>query len=133
MKRNYLDYLKNALLFTVILAVIGYAVFYFLPDGFYTPTFPFLLFFFLSVSLIVHYLLIKAAQKRPAKFVNQFMLTTFLKLVFFLVVLVIYSVANRDDAISFIMTYFVLYLFYTAFELVSILRFNKKNLNANRD
>ena len=132
MKSNYLNYLKHALLFTIILAAAGYIVYYFLPE-FYTPVFPFLLLFFLSVSLIVHYLLIKAIQKRPAKFINQFMLTTFLKLLFYIIVLVIYSLINRDDAVIFIVTYFLLYLFFTVFEMVSILKFNKQNLNLNSD
>lgn len=124
MKPSYAGYIKHALIFTLVIGLLGYLLFYFLPGSYYTQVFPVLLLFFLSVSLTVHYLLIKAIRKRPAKFINQFMLTTFLKLMFYIVVMVVYALLNRDDAIPFIVTYFILYLFYTGFELISILRYN---------
>ena len=133
MKSKFLEYLKHSLLFTVIVGILAYLIYCFLPDGFYTPAFPFLLLLFLSISLIVHYLLVKAIKKRQAKFVNQFMLTTFLKLVFHLVVLVIYSLVNREDAINFIVAYFILYLSFSVFEMINILKFNKESLHVSKD
>jgi hypothetical protein len=103
-----------------VIALLGFLAFYLLPETYYSPTFPFLLVFYAAVTLIVHKLILKALGKRPAKFVNYFMLTTFIKLFFFLAVMVIYALLNREDAIRFIVIYFILYLFYTVFDVVLI-------------
>ena len=70
--------------------------------------------------------MLKAVERRPARFVNVFMLTTMLKLMLFLAVMVVYVLLNREDAMPFILTYFVLYVIYTVLEVVSILKVNKE-------
>jgi hypothetical protein len=107
-------------IFTLLIALLGFLAFYLLPASYYSPAFPFLLVFFAAVTLIVHKIILKALDKRPAKFINYFMLTTFIKLFFFLAVMVIYALLNREDAIRFIIIYFILYLFFTVFDVVSI-------------
>ena len=117
MKHNYLDFLKKLLIYTVILGVIGYLIVSILPDEYITPTLPYLFVFFFSVTLIVHYILLKVSLKRVANFVNYFMLLTFGKLIFFLSVILIYALLYRDDAPQFIISFFILYVFFTAFEV----------------
>ena len=115
-------------IFTLILALLGFVSFYFLPDSYYSVAFPFLLLFYVAVTLIVHKIILKALGKKPSKFINYFMLTTFIKMFFFLFVMVIYALINREDAVRFIVIYFILYLLYTSFDVVSIFQtINKDN------
>ncbi|MEZ5196964.1 MAG: hypothetical protein R2764_11320 [Bacteroidales bacterium] len=55
MKSSYLIFLKKLIIFTMVIALIGYAVIYFLPAAYVSPALPLLFVFFFSVSLIVHY------------------------------------------------------------------------------
>lgn len=115
-------------IFTLILALLGFVSFYFLPDSYYSAAFPFLLLFYVAVTLIVHKIILKALGKKPSKFINYFMLTTFIKMFFFLFVMIIYALINREDAVRFIVIYFILYLLYTSFDVVSIFQtINKAN------
>ena len=125
MKSVYLNFLKRIIIFSVAFALICFIVGYFLPSGFITPALPYLFLFFLSVTLVVHYVLLKASEKRFSKFTTYFMLATFLKLMLYIAVLLIYVLLNRSDAIPFIITFFILYIFYTAFEVISILSYTK--------
>ncbi len=125
MKIKYLDFLKNLIIYTIVLGIIGYLVVYFLPDEYITPTLPYLFVFFFSVTLIVHYILLKVSLKRVNNFVNYFMLLTFGKLIFFLTIILIYALLYRDDAPQFIISFFILYVFFTAFEVVLSLSHSK--------
>lgn len=123
MKSPFFTFVKWLLLFTIIVGFVGYMIFFLIPVKYYTPTYPFLLAFYFALTLIVHNLLQKAVNKRPARFINLFMLTTFLKLFFILIVMVIYALIRSNDAIPFIITYFCLYILFTTFEVISILNY----------
>jgi len=125
MKPRYFDFLKKLLIFTFILAVVGFTVAYFLPENYVTPTLPFLFAFFLSVTIIVHFILLKVSEKRTTAFINYFMILTFGKLIFYLTIIIIYALLNREDVVPFIISFFILYVFYTAFEVVLSLKHTK--------
>ena len=125
MKSVYLNFLKRIIIFSVAFALICFTVGYFLPAEYITPALPYLFLFFLSITLVVHYVLFKASEKRFSKFTTYFMLATFLKLMLYIAVLLIYVLLNRSDAIPFIITFFILYIFYTVFEVISILSYSK--------
>lgn len=132
MKPMYFDFLKKLLIFTFILAVIGFSIAYFLPENYITPTLPFLFAFFLSVTIIVHYILLKVSEKRTPAFINFFMILTFGKLIFYLTIILIYAFVNREDLLAFAITFFILYAFYTGFEVVvSLKHTNLKNRNSS--
>jgi len=103
---------------------------YLIPPDFVSPALPYLFLLFFLVTLIIHYILLNATDKRHSKFVNYFMLTTFLKLVFYMAILIIYALINKSDAIPFIISYFVLYLAFTTFEIVS---FYNQSKNTQKD
>lgn len=126
MKTSFRNFVWHLVIFSLIVSLIGALLFYLAPGEYYTQAFPFLIVFFFVVTLIVHYFLEKAIKNRPMKFVNLFMLITFLKLFFFLVIMVIYALLAKEDAIRFIITYLALYILFSAFEVVSILKDLKK-------
>ena len=133
MNQQFHVFVIRLFIFTLVIALLGFLTFYLLPAGCYSPTFPFLLVFFAAVTLITHKVILKALDKRPVKFVNYFLLTTFIKLFFFLAVMVIYALLNREDAIRFIIIYFVLYLFYTVFDVVSIYKTIGRSKSEDQD
>jgi len=125
MKLSFLQFLRNLAIFTIIIALVGCVVVYFLPDNYISPVIPYLFLFFFVVTLLVHFILLKATGKRFAKFVPYFMLATTLKLFLYAVVLLLYTFTHRADAINFIISFFILYLLFTAFETITLLRNGK--------
>jgi hypothetical protein len=125
MKNLYLIFLRKLLLFTLVLAVVGYGITLLLPKAYITPTLPYLYLFFFAATLVVHYILLKVSSKKTPGFVNFFMLVTFGKLIFFLTIILIYAFLNREDSVPFIFAFFILYMFFTAFEVTLSLSHSK--------
>ncbi|MCF8297603.1 MAG: hypothetical protein K9J13_08695 [Saprospiraceae bacterium] len=122
MSDSYKKFLLKLTLFTIAISAVMSGVFYLLPIEYKTPTWPYLILFFFSVTLIVHYILVKSTEKKFSKFTASFMLSTTVKLMLYLGVIVIYSLFYKDDAINFIITFFALYVLFTTFEVVSIVK-----------
>ena len=54
---------------------------------------------------------------------NTYLLTIILKLFIYAGVMIAYVLINRSDAIPFMLGFFILYLFFTIFEAISIIRY----------
>lgn len=134
MSLNYVSFTKKLIVFTLIVAAVGSGIAYLLPDQYVTPTLPFLYVFFFAVTLLIHYVLLQVSVKRAASFINYFMLLTFGKLMFLLSIVLVYALVRREDATSFIMAFFILYVFFTFFEVVQSLSLTRaKNLQRKKE
>ena len=125
MGSQYISFLKKLTVFSLLLAVPGVIAAYTLPPEYITRTLPFLYIFFYSATTIVHYILLKISQKKPTAFTNYFMLLTFGKLLFYLSIILAYIILFKDDAKPFVISFLILYLFFTAFEVVQSLKQTK--------
>jgi hypothetical protein len=125
MKSIYIDFLRKVIIFSVILSFIATGLLFLLPKTYFTPALPYLFIFFLSVTLISYYILIQAAQHKFIRFLNYYLLTTTVKLLLFIAVLITYIMLNRKDAVPFALSFFILYLCYTIFEVVMIVGYSK--------
>jgi L-asparagine transporter-like permease len=114
---------KNLIIVSLITITLTFGLSYIIPENLISNSWPFLVVFFFAISLFVHRYLLKKAIGQHTKFVNAFLLTTTVKLLLFLAIIVIYVLLNRDDAVGFILTFFTYYLIYTSFEIVSILKY----------
>lgn len=122
MNSPYLRFLKRLLLFSLILGLITVLFVFFLPKIFISPSLPFLFFFFISSSLLSYYYLLKSMKKKFIRFTNTFLLITAIKLLLYVAVMVIYVLIHREDAVPFLLSFFILYLCYTVFEVVILLK-----------
>ena len=120
MKTVFLKFVIRCIMLTVLLELIAGLFIYYLSPDFVTPTLPFLPVFFFAATILVHYILLQAVEKKFGKFMNVFLLSTFLKLVFYMAVMIIYSFINRADAVPFIISFFTCYLLYTFYEIFSL-------------
>jgi hypothetical protein len=118
-------FIVNITIFSLILGAIAYSLTYFLPVEYFSPALPFLFPFFFSASIIVFYFLVKSTEKKFVSFINRFMLTTFLKLMIYMTVLLLYVFIHKEDAVPFILAFFILYMLYTVFEVIAMLKFTK--------
>jgi len=123
MKSKYITFLKGVLIFTLILGILFTGLFFVIPKIVFSPALPFLFFFFMAASLLSYYFMLKSLNSKFSKFVNTFLLITIVKLLLYVSVLIIYVLINRLDAVAFMLNFFILYLCYTIFEVVYILRY----------
>ena len=114
-------YIIRLLVFSAIISTISFGLFSFVLPQYYLPVFPYLIAFFISVSILVHVILLKASNFRIAKFSTFYMGSTTAKLFLYIIFLIIYVLADKENAVPFLLTFFVLYFLYTIFETFSLL------------
>jgi hypothetical protein len=124
-KDTLLRFVKSVIITTALLLIIGLIFYSLAPADYYTPAFPYLLAFFMLASILVYHFMLKALEKRPGRFVNTFMLTTMAKLFIYLGAMITYALLNREDAMAFIVTFFIMYIVYTIVEVSALLRVNR--------
>jgi hypothetical protein len=114
-------FIINIAVISVVLAVTGWLIFsQFIPQ-YYLPVFPFLLLFFVATSVSVHAYQLKLAKGDIARFTRSNMIITFLKLVLYSSVAIIYMAADRENAKAFVICFLSLYLIFTIFEVLSLI------------
>jgi len=114
-------YIIRLLIFSVILSAISFGLFKFVLGQYYLSIFPFLIAFFVIISILVHFILLKASNFRIAKFSTFYMGSTSAKLFIYIIFLIIYVLVDKANAVPFLLTFFVLYLLFTVFETFSLL------------
>lgn len=124
--------MRNSLLikifiFSVILEIIAFLLFLTLPKTYISQSLLFQVPFFFSASFLANnYILRTAKEKNPNKFVKAFMLTTFLRFLLYVIIIAVYVFLNRSDAVNFLITFFILFLFYLAFDVSLLLNTTSK-------
>ncbi len=85
-----------------------------------TRSYPYILAFLFLFSWAAFYITAKSMDKKITRFANTYMIINFLKLVIFSLFLLAYAYLNKADAASFIITFFIYYVFFTALEIMSL-------------
>lgn len=127
MKKAYTLFLKNILIYTIIIAILEWLLSMQLEEKWVSNSWPFIILFFVSFTIIMHRYLLKATEDQPKKFVFAFMMFTTVKILLYLGVILVYVFINRADAVAFIMAFFLNYFLFTAFELTAVLKLFQKN------
>lgn len=73
--------------------------------------------FMMLVTALIHFGLMRAAARSGGAFIRFAMGASAAKLFIFVFIMVIFGILDRSNAVSFILNFFVLYLFYTVFEV----------------
>jgi hypothetical protein len=125
MKSILTDFFRKLIIFSVILSFIVIGLSFLIPTSYISRVIPLLFIFFMIITMISYYILIKAAQMKFIRFLNYYLLITTVKLLLFIVVMITYMMLNKQDAVPFALSFFILYLCYTIFEVVSIIGYSK--------
>ena len=105
------------------LAVI--ALMFTFPTIYISPALPYLLIFFTASTIISFYFIQKKMEASPSGFVTAFMANSIIRLLLYLIVIVAYAFNNKADAVNFIISFFIMYIIFTAFEAVFFLKSKK--------
>lgn len=123
-----LQFLFKLMVFTFVMALMLFALGWVIPSKYFSELYPYLLAFYFAESMIINLVIRKNIEKRPAHFVNRFMIITGAKLLVSFTIMAFFAWFNKKDATSFIITFFILYMFYTPFQVVTSLRMLRKKM-----
>jgi hypothetical protein len=120
------DFTPKFLIFTALLAILLACWNALSPPTFHNSISWLIFAFFALVTLVVHFLLVRASEGKPQVFVNRFMGLTALKLFVYFLFLILVFLADRDHARIIALYFLAMYFFFTAFEISSLYRKLKK-------
>jgi len=115
------------------LFLIGWLLFSQFFRQYYIPVLPFLLLFFIVVSISVHAFQLQQAKKDFAKFTRNNMLITFFKLISYVTIAVAYLIFDPKNAMVFVICFMLLYLIFTVFEVTSLIKETSGNKNKGQN
>lgn len=122
-----MSYLVRLLIFTCIIILITYAVEPGIPAKFRSGyIFP-LIYFFAVTTFLLHLFLHKMSKGNPKRFISYFMGATGIKLFLYMTVLIIFVFSLPDHAVGFISEFFVLYVFFTVYEVYFTLKLKHRH------
>jgi hypothetical protein len=124
--KDFRSFLVRLLIFSAFTHLLIFAWVKLLPARFQTSSLVLVWGFFVLTTALIHYILSKAAERDPKKFVGYFMGITAVKLFGYLLVIIAYAMIRKEGALGFILWFLVMYLFYTVFEVIMLMRHLKK-------
>lgn len=120
MNTDLRQFLIKTLIATFFAALLTFLIYNKLEDKWTSDAWPFLLLFFAAGNIGLFVLYQRAKAKKLSSFTNFFMLATFLKLLVYLAIIIVYLLYNRDEAVPFLLTFFVYYIIFTALEVSAV-------------
>ncbi len=120
-------YIINLLGVVLIIALISWLVFTKFVPQYYLPVFPFLVLFYTVISVSIYAYQVRLASKDMGKFTRSIMLVTFLKLILYSAVAILFIAIDRENAKIFVACFMSLYVIFTIFEVFSLLRITVNN------
>lgn len=131
MKSIFLKYLLQLLVFGLVLYVVLYTIpALFLSRGGFAYL-GVVTVYFLVVTALFHYGLLRVSGGKPAAFIRYYMAATTLKLFLHLGVLVLVVLFRQTVLLPFAITFLVHYLTYTAFEVYQAYRHSRSSVTTS--
>jgi len=119
-------FLIRELIFALIIVIISYVLFQTVLKEYYLPVF-WLLFGIITIfTAVFHLSVLQVSDKSSAKFSSKFMMVSGIKMIVYLMLIVYYAFSFPEKAKTFLISFFILYLLYTVFEVFLIVRYLKK-------
>jgi hypothetical protein len=123
--------LIGLVLLSALLATGGILLFRAYLSIYYFSFFPYLILIFLVVNSVVFFIFYRSLNKSNNQFIRGFMLSTIIKLMTYLVLVLVYVLSFPKSAIPFAITLSVLYIVYTAYDLFIMLSLLKRKKEKN--
>ena len=111
---------------SLILLASGLSLFKLAFPEWYFPFFPFLVLIFLLVNSGFIFFFFRFLQRSSREFVRGFVLSTGIKLMIYLILILAYVLTSPKSAIPFSVTVSLLYIAYTAYDLYVMLSMLKR-------
>jgi len=109
-------------LLSLLLLALTTVLFHEILNPWFNPIFPFIILYFFAFNVIQHSSLLKMKEKNPMAFNTGFMAWFGVKLFLNLTIIIVFVLLNRPEALSFVLYFASCYIFYTLFEVTSLVK-----------
>ncbi len=118
--------------FSVLLLFVYAVSQKFFPSSVFYDHYTLLIAWFFILTAAVHFILIKTGGRDEKSFIRAFMTTVTVRFMLHMVIIFFWAFTHRETAVAFIITYFVLYLCYTLFEILMLMKVIKNKALENK-
>ncbi len=125
MKKSISKFSLRLVILTLILGLLTFVLSLLFPAIRMTVSYPYILIFLFLFSWATFYITAKSMEEKISHFANTYMIINFLKLFIFSLFILAYAYLNKADAVSFILTFFIYYIFFTALEVMGLKQLNE--------
>ncbi len=119
-------FIVKILVVSIVMALIGWLVFTLYLPGLYLPVLPYMLLFFLIITILVHAWQFRISKKDFGKFARTNMMATFLKLVIYSIFAIVYIANDRENAMVFVVCLAMIYLIFSFLEVSELSKISRK-------
>ena len=124
--QDFKKFIIRELLFTILVSFLAIVLFKTIFEDYYLKIFWGLLGIIALLTAFFHYSILQIKENETGKFTSKFMIFTGTKMVIYLVLITAYVFIVPENAVSFLISFFGLYLLYTVFEVLLIVKYLKK-------
>lgn len=116
MKTSLLKYIYRLIIFTLIIGAVAGILFLTALKDHYLLAYPLILLMFFTVSVVFHYVLLKANEQKNSEFSRRFLMVTTGKLFIYLGFIIVYVLLDRSHAVNFLVIFLVHYFLFSIYE-----------------
>jgi len=129
MNNHLKKFIKRGIIISLIRFIAGFLLFITVLKEYYSFLFPVLLLVIFLITVLFHRYIMRSAGESNRKFPAKFLGATGIKMGLYMLLIIIYVVFNRENAVPFLLVFMIIYLTFTIFEVVSVLNY----INITRD
>lgn len=112
--------------FSAIVYLTGILLFSFPLREYFLPVFYILVFYFMLLTLAGRLVLENTSLRNPAGFNARYFLVRWAKVMLHLIFIIIYLLNDRDNILSFVLTFMACYILYSLFDAYTLSIYLKK-------
>jgi hypothetical protein len=109
----------------IVLFFLGWVVFNFITPEHYLPILPYILVFFVLVTVLLHAYQLRLAKNNFQKFVRYGMLISMFRLLVYTGVTIVYLATNSGNIAVFVVSIVIIYLVFSFIEVTDLSRITR--------
>jgi len=125
MNNHLKKFIKRGIIISLVLSIAGFFLFITILKEYFSFSFPVLLLVIFLINVLFHRYLIRSAGGSNRKFPVKFLSATGIKMGLYLVLIILFVVFDRENAIPFLFVFMIIYVIFTIFEVISVLDYLK--------
>jgi len=125
MNNHLKKFIIKGIIISLILFIAGFFLFITILKEYFSFSFPVLLLAMLLITVLFHRYLVRSAEGSNRKFPVKFLSATGIKMGLYLILIILFIVFDRENAIPFLLVFLIIYVIFTTFEVVSVLNYFK--------
>jgi hypothetical protein len=118
---------SSLILFSAFVYLTGILLFSFPLRDYFLPVFYILVFYFMLLTLAGRLVLENTNLHNPASFNTRYFMVRWVKVMIHLIFIIIYFLNDRDNILSFILTFMACYILYSLFDAYTLSIYLKKS------